>query len=41
MPINPDYRELFRTFFEEKVEYLPKTLAALKRFEALLLIRSW
>ena len=22
MPINPDYRELFRTFFEEKVEYL-------------------
>ena len=22
MPINPDYRKLFRTFFEEKVEYL-------------------
>jgi hypothetical protein len=22
MPINPDYRELFRTFLEEKVEYL-------------------
>ena len=22
MPVNPDYRDLFRIFFEEKVEYL-------------------